>query len=343
MADHDQRFKTLLREFFAEFMELFFPDRAALLDLTRVEWLDKELFLDPPQGEKRELDLVARVAAKSGEEEILLVHVEVESEDRTTGLDDRFAEYYRTLRRKYSQPVLPLAMFLKVGLDGLGERVIEEQVLGEWVHRFRYWYVGLPALEAERYIEDPRWLGAALSGLMRAACNTRARLMAEAQQKLVKYPDPTKRYYLVDCLQAYAQLSAADRIELASLLQLPEYSGAATMNKTVYEEGLEKGLERGPARGEGGRRRPGNAPRRRVGHPESIRLAERILAPSLGGVPGGQARRFADRRGGCVLLGGHSTRRLRAHRLNGRSLNRGEHESNIVRRRVQEGPQNDGG
>ena len=54
MADHDQRFKTLLREFFAEFVGLFFPDWAGRFDFGRVGWLDKEVFPDPPAGRAAE-------------------------------------------------------------------------------------------------------------------------------------------------------------------------------------------------------------------------------------------------------------------------------------------------
>ena len=42
MHDHDQRFKTLIREFFG--------DWAARFDTANVEWLDKEQFPDPPDG-----------------------------------------------------------------------------------------------------------------------------------------------------------------------------------------------------------------------------------------------------------------------------------------------------
>ncbi len=34
--DHDQIFKQLIEAFFREFMELFCPDEAALIDFTRV-------------------------------------------------------------------------------------------------------------------------------------------------------------------------------------------------------------------------------------------------------------------------------------------------------------------
>jgi hypothetical protein len=53
MADHDQRLKALLRELFDEFLRLFFPNWADRFDFTGVEWLDKEVFTDPPQGDEQ--------------------------------------------------------------------------------------------------------------------------------------------------------------------------------------------------------------------------------------------------------------------------------------------------
>ena len=61
MTDHDQRWKTLLREFLDEFFRRFFPEWAELLDFSQVEWLDKEVFPDPPEGRRRALDLPVRL------------------------------------------------------------------------------------------------------------------------------------------------------------------------------------------------------------------------------------------------------------------------------------------
>ena len=59
--DHDQRFKILIQTFFLEFLLLFFKEWAERLDATAVEWLDKEVFLDPPDGPRRVLDLVGKL------------------------------------------------------------------------------------------------------------------------------------------------------------------------------------------------------------------------------------------------------------------------------------------
>ena len=61
MVDHDQRFKSLLKAFFAEFFQAFFPAWADRFDFSRVDWLEQEVFTDPPRGERRSLDLVARL------------------------------------------------------------------------------------------------------------------------------------------------------------------------------------------------------------------------------------------------------------------------------------------
>jgi hypothetical protein len=66
-TDHDQRLKVLLKEFFEQFLRCYFPDWARRFDFTELTWLDKEVFLAPPQGEKRQLDLVGRLRLRPQE------------------------------------------------------------------------------------------------------------------------------------------------------------------------------------------------------------------------------------------------------------------------------------
>src|SRR5262249_31112402 len=159
--DHDQRFKTLLVEFFREFLFLFFPAWAERFDLSAVDWLPQEVFPDPPQGERRALDLVARVPlwpgvpppAEGGDESgLVLIHIEVESNDRIAGFRRRFFEYYGDLRRKYDLPVWPIGLFLRVGLDGVGWTSYTETFWEQRILQFIFAYVGLPALDAETYL-----------------------------------------------------------------------------------------------------------------------------------------------------------------------------------------------
>ncbi len=59
--DHDQRFKTLLKTFLDQFFRAFFPEWADRFDFPRVDWLEQEIFSDPPHGRRRAVNLVARL------------------------------------------------------------------------------------------------------------------------------------------------------------------------------------------------------------------------------------------------------------------------------------------
>ena len=156
--DHDQRFKTLIRQFFAQFLLLFFRDWAARLDLSQVQWADTEVYPDPPEGTRHALDMLAKVplAAESGAavtDTLLLVHIEIESPDRTTKLTPRLPYYYHFLRDKHQLPVLPIVLYLKVGLDGVGVDCYVEELWGLEISRFQYLYVGLPGLDGVEYVQ----------------------------------------------------------------------------------------------------------------------------------------------------------------------------------------------
>jgi hypothetical protein len=135
-VDHDQRFKSLFREFFPDFIRLFFGDLAELFDFGHIEWLEQELFADPPKGARRILDLVAKLRTKravSGDAKrregawLALVHIEIESQDRVSGLPARMYDTYIQLRRRHQLPVLPIGLYLKVAKNGIGVEVYEER------------------------------------------------------------------------------------------------------------------------------------------------------------------------------------------------------------------------
>jgi hypothetical protein len=242
--DHDQRFKTLIPEFFVEFLRLFFADWADRLDLSDPEWLEKELFPDPPEGKRHAIDLVARVTLKRPDgttPSLLLVHIEIESPERTTDLKSRLPYYYHFLRDKKQLPVLPVVMYLKVGLDGIGIDTCVEKVDDFEVNRFRYLYVGLPGLDGVQYMQGDNWLGVALSALMKIPPERVAWLGAEALRKLAEAPiSDQKRYRLAECVQAYLPMDAKQKQEFKELLETESYAGVKAMNKTVYEAGMER-------------------------------------------------------------------------------------------------------
>jgi len=147
--------------------------------------------------------------------------------------------------------VLPIVIYLKVGLDGIGTDACVEELWGLEVNRFQYLYVGLPGLDAINYLEGNNWLGVALSALMRIPRERIVWLGAEALRRLASAPlNEQQRFLLSECVQAYLPVEDEQRRELEQILQSATYAEVQTMNQTVYEKGIEKGIEKGRRQGQ---------------------------------------------------------------------------------------------
>jgi hypothetical protein len=256
--DHDQRFKTLLREFFKEFFQLFFAEWAVRFDFSTIEWLETESLPNPPEGSRHQMDLVARLRTterlsdlQPAEPELLtLIHIEIESGDSTGRIKPRLPVYYMHLRQKYDLPVLPIVLYLKVGLEGIGVDVYEETFGELCLLRFQYLYVGLPGLSGVEYVQGDNWLGVALSALMSIPRDQMAWLGSQALQRLSQAPvNDLQRFLLGDCVEAYLDLDHEQRREYDRLIASTNDPGVIGMNKTTYDRGLERGREEGREEG----------------------------------------------------------------------------------------------
>jgi hypothetical protein len=256
--DHDQRLKVLLKEFFEQFFQCFFANWADRFDFSEITWLDKEVFLAPPQGEKRQLDLVARIRLRHGvpppqpnfTELVALIHIEIESRDSVQPFRPRMFEYYTQLRRESGLPVLPIGLYLRVGLDGIGWDAYEEYFWEQRVLRFEYAYIGLPALPAEAYATGQNLLGVALSALMRTPPERRVELYAESLKRIaLSGENDFRQLLLTDCLEAYTKLDEAQRQQFQTLLESEPFREAKPLMITTYERGKTEGRLEGRLEG----------------------------------------------------------------------------------------------
>lgn len=108
-TDHDQLFKELIHTFFAEFLELFFPEVHKYIDFSAIRPLSEKVFTDLLGGESRRADIVIEAKLK-GEETILIIHVEPQSYYQTN-FHERMYLYFSLLYNKYRKPILPIAVF----------------------------------------------------------------------------------------------------------------------------------------------------------------------------------------------------------------------------------------
>lgn len=250
MDDHDQRFKTLLREFLPEFFTLFFGEWAAHFDFTGTEWLEQEAFLDPPGGEKRVLDLVAKVptrepvpdpAGHAVDHSLVVIDVEIESPDRATDVRPRMLWYYEFLRRRHGLPVFPICLFLRVGLNGIGWDDYEERLWGRPLLHFEYAYIGLPALDALTYFRGENLLGLALTALMKLPETDRARIKAEGLARIARSREnDVRKELLTECFDNYLVLKPAEVPEYERL-QTEQFPEVSTVVNSIEERGRVKG------------------------------------------------------------------------------------------------------
>lgn len=253
---HDPRFKRLLKEFFADFFWLFFPDWAARFDFARLEWLDKELVSDALEGESRYVDVLAKLPTlepaspaaerQSPENWLALIHVEVEAADTVAPLRRRMLHYYEPLRRQHDLPVLPIAVYLRVGLEGIGWDSYQESFWGHELVRFNYPYVGLPALDAERYVCQENWLGVALSALMRVSKQRKIELAGEALGRIVHSPENSYRKTLLcECVSAYLPTDAEQRRQFEEMVRNHPDSGVQAMELGLLDHVEQRGELKG--------------------------------------------------------------------------------------------------
>lgn len=148
--DRERIFKELLRTFFFEFLDLFFPSLAQLVDRRHEPaFLDKEDFGELPSNTRREMDLVARLRLLEGEA-YFIVHLEHEAQS-SQHFPERMFRYFARLRDRHALPIYPIAIFSYRGKasqpDSFSIRFHDLDVL-----HFRYRKVHLSQLDWRGYV-----------------------------------------------------------------------------------------------------------------------------------------------------------------------------------------------
>jgi predicted transposase/invertase (TIGR01784 family) len=109
---YDSPWKDILQTYFEEFMQFFFPAVHDQIDWTReITFLDKELEEVTKDAEigRRFADKLVKLYLKNGQEELLLVHVEVQAQEEQE-FSARMYTYNYRIYDKYKKPVMSIAV-----------------------------------------------------------------------------------------------------------------------------------------------------------------------------------------------------------------------------------------
>ncbi len=252
---HDQLFEELLQAFFADLVRIVLPDLAGRLRLEQPRFRDKERFTDTTEGEHRYPDLVAEVQTMEGEEDLVLIHVEIEAEARGNhAMGRRMWRYAMQLRLRDGKQVLPIVLYLRGGEPDVSRLTVEESFFEVQLTTFTYWTFGLSRSRAAEYLDRPEALAAALAALMDRGALSAPRHRLECLRRVGRAEvDDARRYLLANIVETYIQLNDAAQAEYEALLAEEGNEEVATMEMswadTLKAEGREKGLTEGMEKG----------------------------------------------------------------------------------------------
>jgi hypothetical protein len=250
LTSHDQLAKELFQTFFTDLIRLAAPEAAEKLRLAEASFRDKQAFTDWPEGDRREMDLLAEVpAVEAGPP--ALIHIEIEAVARA-GMGERFWLYYMQLRLRYGLLVIPVLINLKGGRPGPHDEELSEGFGKVQTARFSYRVFGLSGCTAADYLARPEPLAWALAALMRPGKRSRAQHKIECLRRIAAADLPANhRYLLGNWVQTYLQLKGRQAEEYDRLRNLGVNREVKAMQMTWAEqmeaEYTQKGIEQGLA------------------------------------------------------------------------------------------------
>jgi hypothetical protein len=151
MISKDILWKGILEDIFDDFLRYMIPNAEEIIDFEKgFVFLDKELnelFSADENAGTAHVDKLVQVYAKSGEEEWILVHVEVQGYYDNT-FARRMFRYFTRIFEKYNKPVTAFAIFTD-NQPGFFPSVYEYDFVGT---RLTYKYNIFKVLEQARHL-----------------------------------------------------------------------------------------------------------------------------------------------------------------------------------------------
>jgi Putative transposase, YhgA-like len=230
----------------AEFIELFLPEVAEYLDADGIEFLGQEYFADTTTGERRKIDILAKVKFR-GQDTGFLMHIENQSYDQDT-LDRRMLFYFTRLYQKFLLPIYPIVVFsfdypLKVQSNQHIVAFPDRKVL-----EFNFATIQLNQLHWRDFLKQHNPVAAALMSKMRIARKDRPKVKAECLRLLATLQlDPARTELISGFVDTYLKLNPQEEPifqEEIDRMGLAEQEQVMEIVTTWMERGMERGAER---------------------------------------------------------------------------------------------------
>jgi len=248
LIDHDALFKTVIAEFFLEFLQLFSPDLATDLDPASITEKEQELITDIKGGQTNRIDLIRQVKLNQ-KSTLVLILVEAQSyDDKEFG--ERLFRYVTRLYDKYRLPVFPVAVLSYDSPKAKASNIFKLGIQDLMVITFNYFPVQLNRLDWQEYVNTPNPLASAFMAKMPVKKKERAKLKLVALNKLTELELNSAQVRLLGVfIDTYLDLNFKEQVEFEE--ELSKVEGAkkeAVMELTTSWE--RKGIIEGKREGE---------------------------------------------------------------------------------------------
>jgi hypothetical protein len=271
IIDHDRLFKELLTTFFVEFIELFFPKLAAVMERDSIVFLDKEVFISLFDGREYEADIVARVRFADSEA-FFLIHIENQSTPEAD-FGRRMLRYFTGFFEKYDLPVYPIVVFSYDKPARAEPRRYTIDFPDGEVLRYSYRVVQLNRLSWRTFVSQPNPIASALMAKMKIAERDRPKVKLECLRLLATLKlDPARMRLISGFVDTYLRLSRQEVVRFERAMAGSDLVPAEKEEvMEIVTSWMETGIERGMQQGE--RRLFLRVARRRLGEPDAATLA----------------------------------------------------------------------
>lgn len=248
--DHDRLFKELIRTFFAEFMELFFPEVHEEIDFNHVIFLSEEVFTDIVAGEKRKVDVLIETKLRT-EEALIIVHFESQAQYQELFAERMFL-YYSRLYEKYRKRIIPIAIFSYDEVRDAPDR-FEVTFSFKDILKFQFYIIELRRMNWRNFIKRDNPVAAALLSKMGYNKRDRVQVKMECLRMLLYLKlDPARMHLITGFFDTYLVLDDIEESKLWEELKVldPKEEAKIVELKTNWEKIAEsKGILKGKIEG----------------------------------------------------------------------------------------------
>lgn len=249
-TDHDRLFKELIQTFFAEFMQLFFPEASRSIDFKHLKFLQQEVYTDIVAGEKHVVDILVETRLRE-EPGMIMVHIEPQAYVQKD-FNERMFIYFSRLYEKYRCRILPVAVFSYDQKRNEPDNfTLQFPFLS--VMQFRYYKIELKKLDWREYIKGSNPVAAALLSKMGFSSAERVKVKLEFMRMLARMKlDPARMEFLGGFFESYLKLNSEEEAELElemNTVDRKEAEAIMQITTSWHEKGREKGKIEGEKEG----------------------------------------------------------------------------------------------